>query len=101
MIVAGCTTLPRRASQTAPIQHQPPPGQSLAQTPEANLIDINRATQSELERLPGIGAGYAARIVEHRARHGKFRRKEQLLVVPGIGENRYREIEKFIRVSDE
>jgi len=98
VIVTGCTTLPRRALQTNSNPVRTTQGQPLEQTSDAKLIDINHATQSELERLPGIGAGYAARIIEHRARYGKFRRKEQLLIVPGIGEKRFREIEKFIEV---
>jgi competence protein ComEA len=101
LIVTGCTTLPRRALQTSSNLARTPQDQPLEEPSDTKLIDINHATQSELERLPGIGAGYAARIIEHRARYGKFRRKEQLLIVPGIGEKRFRKIEKFIMVSDE
>lgn len=60
------------------------------------LIDINTATAAELEGLPGIGAGFAARIVDHRARYGAFRRKEHLLIVRGMGERRYEAIESLI-----
>lgn len=49
-------------------------------------LDLNTASASQLEALPGIGPALAARIVEHRARHGPFRRLEDLLAVRGIGE---------------
>ncbi|MEQ1832910.1 MAG: helix-hairpin-helix domain-containing protein [Candidatus Eisenbacteria bacterium] len=48
-------------------------------------IELNTATASELDRLPGIGPVLAARIVEHRRRHGPFRSPDDLLSVPGIG----------------
>ena len=49
-------------------------------------IDINRATATELEELPGVGPVLAKRIAEHRAAHGPFETVEDLLDVPGIGE---------------
>lgn len=48
-------------------------------------VDLNTADVRALEALPGIGPALAARIVEHRTRHGRFRRLEDLLEVPGIG----------------
>lgn len=48
-------------------------------------LDLNAADARALEALPGIGPSLAARIVEYRARHGPFRRVEDLLAVPGIG----------------
>lgn len=51
----------------------------------AGPLDLNAADARALEALPGIGPSLAARIVEYRARHGPFRRVEDLLAVPGIG----------------
>jgi competence protein ComEA len=59
-------------------------------------VSINRATREELERLPGIGRALAARIVEHRERHGLFRRPEHLIIVRGFGERRFRELRGLI-----
>lgn len=101
VIVTACITLPRRTSQTSTNAAQTTPIQLFEPIPVTKIIDINYATVSELERLPGIGAGYAARIIEHRTRYGKFSRKEDLLIVPGIGEKRFHEIERFIKVGDE
>lgn len=48
-------------------------------------IDLNRAGEAELDRLPGVGPVLARRIVEHRERHGRFHRVEELRAVRGIG----------------
>lgn len=62
-------------------------------------VNINHATREELERLPGIGAGLAGRIIEHRARHGAFRRVEHLLAVRGISESRFEELRASVTVE--
>jgi len=48
-------------------------------------IDVNRATQTELERLPGIGPALATRIIAYRDSVGRFERIDQLERVRGIG----------------
>jgi competence protein ComEA len=48
-------------------------------------VDLNRASQAELESLPGIGPAKAEAILSYRKRHGPFRRIEELQRVPGIG----------------
>ncbi|MFO7699486.1 MAG: helix-hairpin-helix domain-containing protein [Acidimicrobiia bacterium] len=49
-------------------------------------IDINNASASELEALPGVGPVLAERIVAFRTERGPFSSVEDLLDVPGIGE---------------
>ena len=49
------------------------------------VVDLNRAAAAELDALPGIGPVLARRIVEHRQRHGPFRRVEELRAVRGVG----------------
>ena len=49
------------------------------------LIDINAASEAELEGLPGIGPALAAAIVEWRQANGPFTAVDDLLQVPGIG----------------
>jgi competence protein ComEA len=89
----SCVKLPRRAQTTAEesnAQREP------NTTPRLN---INTATSAELERLPGIGPAFAARIITQRERYGPFRRVEHLLIVPGISERRFAEIRPFVTVQ--
>ena len=54
-------------------------------TGSAPLVDVNRATEAELEALPGIGPALAAAIVEWRSANGPFGTVDDLADVPGIG----------------
>jgi competence protein ComEA len=49
------------------------------------LVDLNAASQAELERLPGVGPSLARRIIEYRGRHGPFASVDSLGGVWGIG----------------
>jgi len=49
------------------------------------LVNINTATLSELQTLPGIGPVIAQNIVDYRERHGGFSTIEELINVPRIG----------------
>ena len=48
-------------------------------------LDLNRATEPELEALPGVGPTLAERILRVRDARRGFRRAEDLLDVPGVG----------------
>ena len=61
-------------------------------------LDLNAATATALDALPGIGPGLAQRIVEHRERNGPFRSVEQLDDVPGIGPATYAELAELVAV---
>jgi competence protein ComEA len=56
-------------------------------------IDPNRATEVELDRLPGIGVSTALRIVEWREQMGGFAGPADLLAVRGIGPSTLEKIE--------
>ena len=59
-------------------------------------VNINTATQEELETLPGIGEVLARRILAYREENGAFTAAEDLLAVEGIGEKRLDEIRECI-----
>ena len=63
----------------------PSPARPAAAAGVGELLDVNMASATELERLPGIGPVIAAAIVEHRDRLGPFRSVEALADVSGIG----------------
>lgn len=62
-------------------------------------VDINSASAAELEKIPHIGAKLAQRIIEHREKHGPFRRPENLMLVPGISDERFRRIRNSIKIE--
>jgi competence protein ComEA len=66
------------------------------------LIDLNSATQAQLETLPGVGPVLARRILETRAHLGGYQHLEQLLEVPGIAKVRLERIRPLVicRSSD-
>ena len=61
-----------------------PPSLGLS-SPMEGPIDINRATEGQLDELPGVGPATAAAIVAWRDEYGPFASTEGLLDVPGIG----------------
>lgn len=50
-------------------------------------------------RLPGIGAGFAKKIIDYREQHGAFRRPQDLIIISGFGEKKYHKLEEFICVQ--
>ncbi|HSP60101.1 MAG TPA: helix-hairpin-helix domain-containing protein [Ornithinimicrobium sp.] len=67
---------------------------------EATLVvDLNRATQAELEELPGVGPVTAGRILAWREEHGGFSVPEELLEVSGIGERTFEQLQPHVSVG--
>lgn len=65
----------------------PTMGTAQTEVPETReLLDLNTASREELMTLPGIGEKKAEDILALREKLGNFRRVEDLLQVPGIGE---------------
>jgi competence protein ComEA len=62
-------------------------------------ININTATATELERLPGIGPSLAAPIIAYREENGPFLAIEDLMLVPGIKEGIMSNIRSLITVG--
>ena len=56
--------------------------------PAAASVDLNTATEKQLEQLPGVGPTTAKAIVEFRTKAGRFRRVEDLLVIRAISESK-------------
>ena len=64
----------------------------------AHPVDLNKATQSELEVLPGVGPKMAERILAYRAENSGFKSVEQLDEVKGIGEKRMATLKPLVKV---
>ena len=61
-----------------------------------NLININNATQTELETLPGIGPSLALNIINYRKENGRFSSIDEIKNVKGIGDSKYENIKRYI-----
>jgi competence ComEA-like helix-hairpin-helix protein len=72
---------------------------SAARPGETSPLELNSATEAELDRLPGIGPVLAARIVSHRREHGAFHATEDLLAVQGIGPRLFDRLRSRVTVS--
>ena len=65
----------------------------------AGRVDINSATVSEFDGLPGIGPTTAQAIVDYRDNHGSFQNIQEIQNVPGIGPATYDEIKDYISIG--
>lgn len=61
-------------------------------------ININTATKSELESLPGIGPVIAGNIIDYRQSNGAFQTIEEIKNVPRIGDVTFSNIQELIGV---
>lgn len=63
---------------------------------EGEIIDLNRASRSDLLRLPDIGAVRADAILAYRSEHGPFQTVDELLNVFGIGPATLEQLRPYI-----
>jgi competence protein ComEA len=76
---------PAASPATPPARPSRPPA-APPPVPVGTPLDLNRASQHELERLPGIGPGLATRILDNRAQRGIFGSVDDLRRVRGVGD---------------
>jgi competence protein ComEA len=50
-------------------------------------------------QLPGIGEVMSRKIIEHRERHGPFRRPEEIIIIEGFSERKYRALAGLVCVE--
>lgn len=63
-----------------------------------SVVNINSATQTELETLPGIGPSLALKIINYRRENGKFSSIDEIKSVSGIGESKFESLKIYITV---
>lgn len=61
-------------------------------------ININTATVSDFDKLPGIGASKAESIVQYREKNGPFEKIEDLKEISGIGDALFEKIKDYITI---
>lgn len=68
-------------------------------TSKLQKININKASQTELETIPGIGPSTALKIINYRKENGKFSTIEDIKNVSGIGDAKYESMKDYICVK--
>jgi len=63
-----------------------------------NPLDINRATITQLDTLPGIGPVTAQRIIDYRTKVGRINSIDELKKISGLGGSKFEEIKALLRV---
>ena len=81
--------MPTPSADGAPVGDGTAPGAKL---------NLNTATQAQLEALPGIGPTYAQSILAERQRRGGFTSVNELRGVRGIGDKRFAELAPLVTV---
>jgi competence protein ComEA len=94
--LATCVVL---ASLSVPSFAQGKEKPARASAPAAASVNLNSATQAQLETLPGVGAATAKRIIEYRQKNGGFKKIEELMNVKGIGEKAFLKLKAHITVT--
>ena len=72
---------------------------SAARPASTAIVNLNTASATDLEGLPGIGAKTAARILDYRQKNGPFKKVEELMNVRGVGEKNFLKLKPQITVA--
>lgn len=77
----------------------PATGASARQGAAGGKVNINTASVTELDTLPGVGPSTAQKIVDDRTANGPFKRVEDLMRVSGIGEKKFESLKDYVSVG--
>ena len=68
---------------------------------EGTVIELNAADSLDLKKIPGIGSGFAKRIISYKNSLGGYHRIEQLQEVYGMYEELYEQIAPYLTINSE
>jgi competence protein ComEA len=92
--------IPRQGDPTLPAPAPTPAPAVASAGGSPGKVNINTASAAELDTLPGIGPGYAERIIAYREANGPFQHIEDIQNVPGIGPATFARIKGLITTGD-
>ena len=80
LVVIAIAAIPAAAQQPSPAKAAKPTAAAAKPAATATApVNLNTATQAQLESLPGVGAKAAERILEYREKNGKFKKVEETI----------------------
>jgi competence protein ComEA len=102
LAVAAMAVIPVAAAQQdkVPAPETKAARASKAAPAPAAPINLNTATQAQLESLPGVGPKAAQRILEYRKQNGNFKKIEDLMNVKGFGEKTFLKLKPMLTVGE-
>ena len=92
LLVVLCATV---AFAQAPAKSSAPASAVSAAAP----VNLNTATVTQLDALPGVGKATAERIIEYRQKNGGFKKIEELMNVKGVGEKNFLKLKPYVTVA--
>lgn len=107
LVDAAQVYIPKRGEVAKRPVTRPVPGVNVPSTPaggsssdrvDTGPVDVNTATEQQLDALPGVGPSTARAIIAYRLQHGPFARVEDLLNVRGIGPAKLEALLGLVRV---
>ena len=102
LLAIAAIAIPAAAQQPAAAKaDQPAAAKAASPASTATApVNLNTATQAQLEALPGIGPKAAELILDYRKKNGNFKKVEDLMNVKGIGEKSFLKLKPLLTVTE-
>jgi competence protein ComEA len=75
------------------------PSGSVTQNDSSDKININKANETQLQEIPGIGPAKASAIIEYRELNGSFKSIDDIKNITGIGDKTFEKLKDSISVK--
>jgi competence protein ComEA len=100
LAIVAMAAVPAAAQQSSTKTEKPAAAAKAERPAATTVVNLNTATQAQLESLPGVGAKVAERILEYRQKNGPFKKVEDLMNVKGIGEKSFLKLKPLLTVTE-